>query len=112
MTAAVETLTRVIEKVERLKSECTPGEWWTTRDLKWPSGFAGTGSSDDVCVMSEARLIADAHLVVTLHRMINAQLDTFRLARAFYGAAITGPESSTAIAELALALAVAVLGEQ
>ena len=52
----------------------------------------------------------DAELIVTLHRTIDAQLDTLRTARGFYGAALTGPEVATLFAEHALILARAING--
>lgn len=42
------------------------GEWWTTRDLRPPTVFAGDGSADDVAVVTgfevnDAKAIVDAH---------------------------------------------------
>lgn len=73
MTAG-DDIQQAIDTLEWLKAESTPGEWWATRDLKFPDVFAGPGLSDDVCVVSEARLPQDATLIVTLHRTIDAQL--------------------------------------
>ncbi len=56
------------------------------------------------------RALTNDDYMVTLHRTIDAQLDTLRTARGFYGAAITGPEVATLFAEHALILARAING--
>lgn len=108
--SSVETLEAAIARLEELKAESTPGEWWTTRDLKWPGVFAGPGLSADVLVADEFRLPGDAQLVVTLSRTVDPILDMLRFARGLFGAQIQG-EQAAATVDLALYLARAILGE-
>lgn len=71
---AIERIQAAIEKLEALKAQATGGEWWK-------SGlevFAGPGLSADYLVVENARLRADAELIVTLHRTIDAQLAVLR----------------------------------
>lgn len=99
MTAA-ETIEQAIARLEEKRAAAMRGPWGNSSgDLIGPDDFDSLFSEEN------------AELIVTLHRTIDAQLDMLRFARGFYGAQITGPESSTAFAELALALAAAILGE-
>ena len=49
--------------LKRLAAAATEGPWWATRDLKFPDVFSGIGLSDDVRVVSEARLPSDAMFI-------------------------------------------------
>ncbi|MGO2150820.1 MAG: ead/Ea22-like family protein [Microbacterium gubbeenense] len=35
------------KRLRKLAEKATPGEWWTTRDVRPHAVWAGTGSSDD-----------------------------------------------------------------
>lgn len=85
MTArtAVETIQAAIEKLEALKAESTPGPWhdWEDdltnevdvwHDQEQRSHIANCG------VAGMPRVEADADLIVTLHRTIDAQLAILR----------------------------------
>lgn len=104
----IERLQAAIDKLEKSSGE----EWSAWSDFDDAHHFAITawnlGGGREV--VGEVLSAADAHLIVTLHRTIDAQLDTLRLARAYFGAAITGPDTSNAFADLALAMADAILG--
>ena len=76
---AVETIQAAIEKLEALKAESTPGPWhdWEDdltnevdvwHDQEQRSHIANCG------VAGMPRVEADAQLIVTLHRTIDAQL--------------------------------------
>lgn len=78
-----ERLQAAIDKLEQLRTGSTQGEWWATHGRLSPDIFAGTGSSDDVLVVSDGHLDADAELIVTLHRTIDAQLSLLRHAEKF-----------------------------
>ncbi|MBK0419975.1 hypothetical protein JD276_13135 [Leucobacter sp. CSA1] len=108
---AIEILERAICKLEQLRDEATPGEWWATRDLKWPSVFAGTGMSDDVMVASECRLPGDAALIVALSRTVGPMLAHMRLVlEAMRQPSTAGCASADEMVTLHLARAI--LGEE
>jgi len=106
---AAERLQAAIEKLEALKAESTgPNAWVADGRYRIAHADPSDGLGRMIVAAGSA---ADVRLIVTLVRTIDAQLDVLRLASAFYGAGITGPDSSTAFAECAVALADAILGE-
>lgn len=74
----MERLQAAIEKLERLRVGCTPGEWWVTPGGGESWVFAGPGTADDVMVIGDARLPQDTELIATLHRTIDAQIAILR----------------------------------
>lgn len=104
---AIETLERAISKLEQLRDEATPGEWWATRDLKLPSVFAGTGLSNDVLVAADCRLPGDAALIVALSRTVEPMLAFLREAQRMGQLELRNPERG-----YALWLAKTILGEE
>lgn len=107
---AVERLQAAIDKLEKLRADSTPGEW-----IYRGRGCIAAGEYGDVvapgrvdcmayCNGSSStiegdNLDADADLIVTLHRTIDAQLAILA-----YGATLTGriPDEITTLADAIL----------
>lgn len=70
-------ISAAIEKLERLKAESTPGVWEVPITGR-PEALAWDGSTPvySTLIEDERRLLnpADAELIVTLHRTIDAQI--------------------------------------
>lgn len=112
----VERLEAAIKRLEQLRDAATPKPWHAQEDdltnevdvwhdQEWRSHVANVG------VAGEPRVIADAELVATLHRTIDAQLAILRDSAERYSGRVSAdwvPISPSAIN--ALALADAVLG--
>lgn len=85
----IERLQAAIEKLERLKAECTPGEWGfesipetgESRIYLEADGFAFMAATTVTFYPVPGGLMPnDADLIVTLHRTIDAQLAIMRAA--------------------------------
>ena len=100
----VERLEAAIGKLEQLKADSTAGGWYAP-EFTHGSVWAGTGSSDDLLVVDDARLYGDADLIVTLHRTIDAQIAVLKVGAEF--ALIT----SNRWTDISVALADAILGD-
>ena len=81
LVSAVEEIQAAIEKLTVLKAESTPGVWrpimtsgehWDIR-AKYSEELVASITTNDGS--SEARRDADARLIATLHRTIDAQLE-------------------------------------
>lgn len=101
----LERLQTAIDKLEQLKAESTPGGWdildGGDRFIAWHDTAESTGFEYIVAEPVEFECEADADLIVTLHRTIDAQLSVLAL-----GAVMVGP-----IPDNILALADAINGE-
>ena len=82
---AVERLEAAIAKLEQLKADSTPGPWdWQHSSVHGGQVLAEQVvnqpgvSGDFTLVSADTYLAADCHLIVTLHRTIDAQLDLLR----------------------------------
>lgn len=108
----VERLQAAIQKLERLQSSTSLGEWWRTPASILDGQtrvFAANGLIDDQQVCAEVAP-ADADLIVTLHRTIDAQLTVLRIALA-WAVAMAGKEPHTSgYVENGLVLADAING--
>lgn len=124
---AVEEFQAAIESLTNLRSASSPGQWYVGRDVVTIAGtyplavtFEPGGGGDHPLVadmtddfddyLNSECSEQDTYLIVTLQHTIDAQLDLLRLARGFFGAGITGPESATAFGETVLSLARAING--
>ncbi len=110
---AAETIQAAVDKLERLRAAATSGPFgfedgWQPpqwKDQGWtyvrvvagePNSISGVRSmvlsTDGTLPGSEGkrRTLADAELIVTLHRTIDAQLDFLRTVRGLAGAQIKG----------------------
>lgn len=115
---AADTIRAAIERLEVQRLAAFPGPWTALHSGPAHGDHSYVTADDEAIVSISANDGTDeefraptADLIVTLHRTIDPQLDLLRLAAGYYGARITGPESSTTFAELGLALACAILGE-
>lgn len=108
--SAIDEIRDAIDKLEALKVASTQGPW-----VVWPTSYcgevaahlnftsAGTDNMDDLVPPFD--LIADANLIVTLHRTIDAQLAILELAMS-YGELGKGNGSRFTKAALTLARAI------
>ena len=78
-------ISAAIEKLERLKAESTPGPWtYRERVLGLPNTTISAGDGVHVGYATPMHATAaNAHLIVTLHRTIDAQLELLRLAQKY-----------------------------
>ena len=91
--SAIETIQAAIVKLEQLKADCTPGEWWAMEYDSNPGdqgvpiiggdelgSLGGHLTAYTMTLGSEERSVIDAELIVTLHRTIDPNLATLRAA--------------------------------
>lgn len=76
---AVETLGAAIHKLETLKAAGTEGEWWMNPIERGEVFIEGDPAAGEY-PLAEVHEHADAELIVTLHRTIDAQLAILRAA--------------------------------
>lgn len=90
MTTHLETIRAAIERLEKLKSDSTPGPWHSPDEDGWIESHAGYAvmADDDMNHLGgpngrasqvEYEHPANGELIVTLHRTIDAQLEILRL---------------------------------
>ena len=111
---AVEKLEAAIERLEEFQALDWPCPTWTQSAVRHIARNVDIDCADhdgDDEFEAGWDRYASGPAIYTLARTIDAQLDMLRFARGFYGAQITGPESSTLFAEFALSLADALLGD-
>lgn len=103
---AAETIAAAIQQLEEERREATPGEWYVTYEKsRWPRIWGNRDENDADAVAQTEGGVANAHLIVTLHRTIDAQLAILRDAAALLSM-MDGVTYSTT-----LDLAHAILGE-
>jgi hypothetical protein len=113
MTPA-EKIAAAIRRLEQLKADSTPGPWKASRSHPLhEGGYVGApGLTDDSMFVAETSDFrqggADADLIVTLHRAIDAQLTILKFAAEHPLITFAGGDSFD---EHAILLADAILGE-
>lgn len=94
----VERLEAAIEKLETLKAGSAQGEWQFAADGS-ESAIYDNDTGYELALIPEmfmaGNFAANADLIVTLHRTIDAQLGILRAARVVYGSGIAVPEWMT-----------------
>jgi hypothetical protein len=108
----IEKLEAAIAKLEAERVASAQGEWmmrWTLGIPTWPTIIV-EGAGPVVDTTDHAWYPpANAELIVTLHRTIDAQLDFLRFARGVAGARLTG-EQAELIVGFGIEFAEAILG--
>lgn len=113
---AVEEIQTAIDELTRLKDSSTEGYWRVYEDSGTtihsdPETYSPLIDAGDFAASSERfENPADAYLIVTLHRTIDAQLAILRLGLAFYHGDPTLLPGVVRAADNALALARAING--
>lgn len=72
---AAETIAAAIQKLERERRNAAPGDWYVTYEKsRWPRIWGNRDENDADAVAQTEGGVGNAHLIVTLHRAIDAQL--------------------------------------